>query len=319
MDKVTLGRTGLDVSVAGLGCGGHSRLGLGTGGSEAQAIAVVQAAIDMGITVIDTAAAYGTEAVVGAAIKGRRDRLVIATKVMVTADDQITPIDGGELRRRVETSLARLGIDCVDILHLHAVRLHDYRHSVDVLLPALADLRAAGKLRFIGITERFDGDSRHQMLSHAVADGHWDAVMGGFNILNQSARAGLLGASRDHGVGVFCMYAVRGALAQRARVRDLVARLVACGEVDGVAVDSDDPLGFVVREGGAESLADAAYRFCRHTPGIHVVLTGTGNVAHLVANVRSITAPPLPAPIVDRLIRIFGRATSVTGNETSVS
>src|ERR1041385_4047819 len=69
MEYVTLGKTGLRVSVAGLGCGGNSRLGLGRGKTEAEAIALVRQALDMGLNVLDTAAAYGTEALIGKAIK----------------------------------------------------------------------------------------------------------------------------------------------------------------------------------------------------------------------------------------------------------
>ena len=69
MEYVMLGRTGLRVSVAGLGCGGFSRLGLGTGKSNAEAVALVRQALDMGVNLLDTAAAYGTEAIVGEAIK----------------------------------------------------------------------------------------------------------------------------------------------------------------------------------------------------------------------------------------------------------
>src|SRR6266446_7952196 len=69
MEYVTLGKTGLRVSVAGLGCGGNSRLGLGRGKTEAEAIALVRQALDMGLNLLDTAAAYGTEALIGKAIK----------------------------------------------------------------------------------------------------------------------------------------------------------------------------------------------------------------------------------------------------------
>ena len=68
MEYVMLGRTGLRVSVAGLGCGGFSLLGLGTGKSHAEAVALVRQALDLGVNLLDTAAAYGTEAVVGEAI-----------------------------------------------------------------------------------------------------------------------------------------------------------------------------------------------------------------------------------------------------------
>src|SRR5207244_13302187 len=73
METTRLGRTGLDVGVAGLGCGGHSRLGQTYGATEAESVAVVQRALDLGVTLIDTACAYGTEESVGRALKGRRD------------------------------------------------------------------------------------------------------------------------------------------------------------------------------------------------------------------------------------------------------
>ena len=78
MEFTTLGRTGLRVSVAGLGCGGFSRLGLGRGKSATEAMALVRAALDHGVNLIDTAAAYGTEEVLGRALKGRREGVVLA-------------------------------------------------------------------------------------------------------------------------------------------------------------------------------------------------------------------------------------------------
>src|ERR687894_1801181 len=84
MDTVRLGRTGLNVSRAGLGCGGKSRLGQAKGATFEQSVAVVKAALDEGVTIIDTAAAYGTEPIVGAAIKGVRDQVVISTKIQIT-------------------------------------------------------------------------------------------------------------------------------------------------------------------------------------------------------------------------------------------
>ena len=86
MQYTTLGRTGLKVSVAGLGCGGNSRIGLGTGLSEAQSVALVREALDLGVNFLDTANAYETEGVVGKAIKGRpRDSVVISTKSHATS------------------------------------------------------------------------------------------------------------------------------------------------------------------------------------------------------------------------------------------
>jgi aryl-alcohol dehydrogenase-like predicted oxidoreductase len=81
MQTVRLGRTGAEVSVAGLGCGGASRLGMARGASAEDAARVVTRALDLGVTFIDTARAYGTEDAVGLGIRGRRDGLFLSTKV----------------------------------------------------------------------------------------------------------------------------------------------------------------------------------------------------------------------------------------------
>ena len=81
MQTTILCRTNLTVSVAGLGCGGHSRLGLGTGGSEDNAVRIVRAAMDEDVNFIDAAQVYGNEEVVGKAVENRRDQVVLSTKV----------------------------------------------------------------------------------------------------------------------------------------------------------------------------------------------------------------------------------------------
>src|ERR1700756_4844350 len=120
MEYVTLGRTGLRVSVAGLGCGGFSRLGLGTGKSTAEAVALVRQALDLGVNLLDTAAAYGTEAVVGEAIKSvPRQEVVVATKAWIPS--RAGRGAGERAVRSLEDSLRRLGTDYVDIFQLHGV------------------------------------------------------------------------------------------------------------------------------------------------------------------------------------------------------
>src|ERR1044071_6901523 len=121
MDYTTLGRTGLKVSVAGLGCGGPSRLGMRSGGGgEANAIAIIREAIDLGVNFIDTAENYRTEGVVGKAIAGiPRDRVVISTKKTLPAREDYNLEK--EFQRGVEQSLKLLGTDYIDIYHLHGV------------------------------------------------------------------------------------------------------------------------------------------------------------------------------------------------------
>nr|PZN30581.1 MAG: aldo/keto reductase [Chloroflexota bacterium] len=310
MEYVTLGRTGLKVSVLGLGGGGHSRLGQRTGASPEQSVAIVRRALELGVNFVDTAEAYGTEELVGEALREtRRDQVVLSTKKSVGRDGRL--ISGAELERGLEASLARLRTDYVDVYHLHGVRPEQYDHALAELVPAMLKLRDEGKIRFLGITEAFVSDTGHEMMARAVRDDCWDVVMVGFNILNQSARERVLPETMRRNIGVLCMFAVRDALSRPEKLRQTVAELVEQGLVDRGALDPQDPLGFVLE--AAPSLPDAAYRFCRAEPGVHVVLSGTGNIAHLEQNAASILRPPLPEDIRRRLIDIFQRVDSVSG------
>jgi len=305
MDTVTLGRTGLRVGVAGLGCGGFSRLGLGTGGSEANAIRVVRTALDLGVNLLDTAAAYSTESVVGQAIADvPRDQVVIATKAHATG---ASPED---VVASLHASLRRLRTDYVDIFQLHGVPPTDYARCRDVVLPALLRERDAGRLRHIGITETAPRDPEHSMLQHALDDGVWDTLMVAFHMLHQNARETVFPRSMDKRVGTLLMFAVRRIFARPAMLAATLADLAQSGQLpDGV--DRADPLGFLLHPGGAASMTEAAYRFVRHEPGVDVVLFGTGNPAHVEQNVAALLAPPLPAADHGRLVSLFGHLVGV--------
>ncbi len=290
MQTVRLGRTGLDVSVAGLGCGGHSRLGQTYGASDADSVAVVHRALDLGINLIDTARAYGTEEIVGKALKGRRDGVVLSTKALLETGDS--------LRESLEKSLARLQTDHVDVFFLHGVTAEQYQRVGEESAAELLTLRDEGKLRHLAISERFGEDSAHVMLPRALADGCWDVVMVGFSLLNPSARDRVFALTKAQDVAVLVMFAVRKALSQPAELRSVLA---------AVGID-EDALGFL------DDVVDSAYRFARHEPGTDVVLTGTGNVAHLDANVASLLRPPLPPEHLARLDALFGGIDTITGN-----
>src|SRR5580658_6648714 len=170
MHYTTLGRTGLEVSVAGLGCGGFSRLGLGAGGDEAGAIAIVRGAIDLGVNIFDTAAAYGTEAVLGKAIKSvARDKVVICTKAPFSWSSGRADPQG--IVSNLDNSLRQLGTDYVDVYQLHGMPPAHYAHALDELVPVLLRERDKGKLRFLGITETSPHDLEHDMLHLAAQDG----------------------------------------------------------------------------------------------------------------------------------------------------
>jgi aryl-alcohol dehydrogenase-like predicted oxidoreductase len=310
MEYTTLGRTELKVSVAGLGCGGFSRLGLSTGGNEASAIGIIHAALDHGVNLLDTAAPYGTEGVVGKAIKSiPRDRVVIATKSSV--------IRGGErwtperVVASLDNSLRQLGVDCIDVFQLHTVPPSGYGYVRDVIAPALLKEKAKGKFRFLGITEIAASDFEHEMLVRAIPDGMWDVVMVAFHLMNQNTREAVLPATLRYRVGTLLMFAVRRIFTSRERVVEAMKELAAQGKVSQSLADDPDPLGFLIHPGGATSLTDAAYRYVRHAPGVDVVLFGTGDQAHLRANIESILRPPLPEKDRDRLKQLFSHLRGV--------
>lgn len=312
MEYTTLGRTGLRVSRMGLGCGGHSRLGLAYGRSEEQAAHVVQRAIDLGINFIDTAEGYGTELAVGHGFRGvNRDSVIISTKAGIDWQDRRST--SSEMRTRVEACLTRLNTDRIDLFNLHGVLPDDYHYSREELVPALQGLQREGKIRFIGITEQFLNDTSHVMLQKALKDNCWDVMMIGFSILNQSARQTVFPQTQAKNIGTLGMFAVRTALSRPDVLRKLMQVIVERGMVEQDDFDADDPLGFAWK-GHASSLEEAAYRFCRWEPGIDVVLSGTGNLSHLEENARSINGDRLPDDVTERLRALFARVDSVSGN-----
>src|SRR5688572_15767028 len=140
MAYLTLGRTGLRVSVLGLGGGGHSRLGQRTSATEAESVAIVQRALELGVNLIDTAEVYGTEMLIGQALQGiPRSEIVLSTKKSMSNDGRL--ITAADLIHGLEASLTRLHTDYVDVYHLHGVRADQYDHAVAELIPAMLKLR----------------------------------------------------------------------------------------------------------------------------------------------------------------------------------
>ena len=296
-----------------LGCGGPSRLGLSTGRTTEQSAAVVQAAIDAGVNFIDTATAYRTEPLVAAGLRGRkRDQVVLSSKRGLRAGHGDRLLTGAELNDAVDASLRRLQTDYVDVYHLHGVSARQYAHAKAEVVPALQRLKEAGKVRFLGITERFGSDTEHLMLRQALDDGLFDVIMVGFSMLNQTARDTVLRVAAEREIGTMIMFAVRRAFSRPERLRELLAELAERGEVDRDLATADDPLGFLAAESG--SLADAAYRYCLDQPGVSTVLSGTGNADHLRANVASFARGPLSAAAAAHVDRLFARVTSVSGS-----
>jgi aryl-alcohol dehydrogenase-like predicted oxidoreductase len=310
MDYVTLGRTGLKVSVAGLGCGGFSRLGLGTGKSEAEAVALVREALDLGINLLDTAAVYGTESVVGEAIKSvPRDSVVIATKAWIPHREGRSAAERAVAS--LDNSLRQLGTDYIDIFQLHGVSPKGYDRAIDIIAPALLKEREKGKLRHLGVTETGSSDPEHGMVARAVEDGVWDVVMVAFHMMHQNARAKVFPLTLANRVGTLLMFAVRNIFSRPERLTTALRELTASGQLPEWLADAPNPLGFLLHEGGARTIPEAAYRFVRHEPGVDVVLFGTGDSDHLRTNIASLVAPPLPPADRQTVTRLFGHLVGV--------
>ena len=309
MDRISLGRTGLDVSVMGLGAGGPSQIGKNTGKSETESARIVLRAFEAGVNFIDTAEGYGTEPLVGMALRDLpRDQIVISTKKSSKEHGPET------VAKSCEESLQRLGTDYIDVYSLHGVFPWDYVRCRNELYPELAKLKEAGKIRFIGITEMFNADKTHEMLEQGFDDDLWDVALVGFNILNQTASRSVLQKAIEKNVGIQVMFAVRKAMSNPDFLVETIKALIDEGKIDPDDLDDlSHPLEFIVHETGGVSVPDAAYRFCRYEPGTHVILSGTGNPAHLRENIASFNQPPLPDSDIGRLKHIFRNVDNITG------
>lgn len=312
MDYTTLGRTGLKVSIAGLGCGGPSRLGQRGGGTEKQSIDLIHQAIDLGVNIFDTAHVYGTEETLGKALATiPRDSVILSTKYTagnVSADEIVTKLD---------EALRKLGTDYIDIYHLHGVQPEHYEHARDDLAPVLLRERDRGKIRFLGITEAMHTDHDQIMPNRAVNDDCWDVMMILYNMMHQGARnQEILSQAAKKGIGTLIMSAARSMFSNPDLLNKTIKELAGEGRVPAALAKTDTPLGFLVHDKGADSVIDAAYRFARHEPGADVILFGTGNPAHMEANIASLHKPPLPQADLDKLSELFGHLRDVGMRET---
>jgi len=311
MQYTTLGRTGLRVSVAGLGCGGNSRLGLGAGKSEDEAVALVRAAIELGVNFFDTAEVYGNERVLGRALAGvARDSVVVSSKSRIVGEDG-NLLTAAAVVENLEESLRLLSLDSLDVFHLHTVLPDQYDYALHQLVPSLLEQKDKGKIRNLGITESPPRDPHQAMLQRALNDSCWDVVMLAFHLMNQGPRTTVFPRTRAQGVGTLIMFAVRNIFSRPGVLERTLKELAAKGEVPQELADQPDPLGFLVHEGRASNVTDAAYRFARHEPGADVILFGTGDQDHLRANVASLQKPALPPADREKLRVLFARLRGV--------
>lgn len=202
-----LGSSGLRVSALGLGCMGMSEFYGPT--DEAEAIATIHAALDAGVTLLDTADAYGpftNEELLGRALAGRRDGVVVATKFAIVRsarDPSKRAISGKPeyVRSACDASLRRLGLDTIDLYYQHRV---DPETPIEETVGAMAELVRAGKVRHLGLSEAGAATIRRAHRVHPIT-----ALQSEYSLWSRDVEDEVLPTCRELGIG-FVGYAPLG-------------------------------------------------------------------------------------------------------------
>ena len=206
MQLRTLGTQGLRVSPMGLGCMGMSEFYGAT--DDTESTATIHQFLDRGFNFLDTADAYGpfrNEELVGRAIKGRRDSVVLATKFGIQRSENPAErrINGKPdyVRSSIEGSLKRLGVDHIDLYYLHRV---DADTPIEDTVGAMAELVEAGKVRYLGLSEASPDTLRRAMKVHPIS-----ALQSEYSLWTREPEDGVLAACRELGIG-FVAYSPLG-------------------------------------------------------------------------------------------------------------
>jgi aryl-alcohol dehydrogenase-like predicted oxidoreductase len=319
MELRTLGRTGLEVSVLGFGCGAVG--GLMVRGTPADQQRAVARAVDLGVNYFDTAPSYGdgaSERNLGRALKALGLDVLVGTKVRIAPGERGRIPDA--VSASLEASLRRLGRDRVDLFQLHNPLSRDARDAtldaetvLDQVVPALERARRQGKTRFCGFTAVGDTPALHRVTDARVLD----TAQVSYNMLNPSAGAALpagfpaqdygrlLARTREAGVGVIGIRVLAGGALSGVEARHPLGMPA----VDPIGSGSDyradvkraRRLAPLVGEGHAESLVDAALRFAIADDAVATVLVGYSSLEQLEYAAAAVGRGPLSRAALDRL------------------
>ncbi|MDJ0974889.1 MAG: aldo/keto reductase [Planctomycetota bacterium] len=275
-----LGRTGLDVSVLGYGS-----VPIGQPGYPYEdAAELLDGILAAGVNLIDTAAAYGrAESVIGRALHSRRDELVLVTKT--GAVENYAPAwSKPEIRQTIDRSLERLQTEVVDVVLLHTCEQSLLEQGE--VVEAVQEAKAAGKTRFIG----YSGDN--DALTYALDLGVFDVVEASYSLLDQVNRETLRRAERE-GVGVLLKRPLANAVPGRSEPPPSPYAAAYWPRWSAIGLEPEDV-------GGVPWL-EAAARFSAYADGVSAMLSGSGSLEHLLANIQAVNAGPLPEEHVKRI------------------
>ena len=197
-----LGKSGLTVSALGLGCMGMSQ-SYGPADRD-ESIATIHRALELGVFCLDTADIYGVghnEKLVGEAISGRRDQVVLATKFSFRREGDRQTVDGRPeyVREACEASLRRLGVDHIDLYYQHRV---DPKVPIEDTVGAMAGLVAAGKVRYLGLSEASPRSIERAVAVHPIAALQSEWSLWTRDLEGSAAGDGVLATARRHGIGI---------------------------------------------------------------------------------------------------------------------
>jgi aryl-alcohol dehydrogenase-like predicted oxidoreductase len=322
MEMRTFGRTGLQVSILGFGCGAVGGL-MVRGAPEDQERAVARA-LEAGVNYFDTAAMYGngeSEKNLGRVLAKLKPDVVVGTKVRIPSADfgRIGVAVAGSL----EASLKRMGREQVDIFHLHnAITISGGGESLSAktvleeVVPAFEKLRQQGKTRFLGITAVGDTLALHQAIDARV----FDSAQVSYNMLNPSAGSALAVGYPAQDYGRMFEHT------QAAGVGVVGIRVLAGGALSGaaerhpIASPPPDPIGSasnytadlqrarrllpLVQQGHAGSLPEAAVRFAIAHPAMGTILVGMATLAEFEQALAAVNRGPLSQAALDSLAAI---------------
>jgi L-galactose dehydrogenase/L-glyceraldehyde 3-phosphate reductase len=337
MEYRQFGRTGLEVSALGFGCGAVG--GLLVSGDRREMVRVVARAVDLGITYFDTARSYGdgvSEANLGLVLEELKPDVLVGTKVQLGVAD-LDDIEQAVVAS-VDGSLKRLRRDRIDLLQLHngvALQRRPGRSwiGIDELAPAVQafqKLQRQGKIRCWGINGLGETEALHQAVSSVPAA----SIQCCFNLLNPSAGVPapegfpyqdyrqLIDAAAAHQIGVIAIRALAGgalsgSLARHANAAQTVDPL-GSGQSFADDVRRSQRFEVLAQEGHVSNLIEAAIRFVVGKAQVSTTLIGISDMEQLEQAVEYCTRGPLPAEALDRLRQLWADDAVPGGSHASL-